>query len=64
MMINTIATQWVRDPVEVARQALPAACNCPSCNGPMCVGEDEACGICTCCYFNEINELPPVELEG
>jgi len=42
-------------PEEVARLEAPAEQPCSGCGGPMNVGEEEAVGICSDCYWKAIN---------
>jgi hypothetical protein len=39
---------------EELRLAQPASHSCPSCGGPLTVGEDEAAGFCSACYWSTL----------
>ena len=41
---------------EVARLASDCSHVCPNCEGPITVGEHEAAGICSDCYFGAIHD--------
>lgn len=43
---------------DVERVSQECSFVCPNCDGPILVGEHEACGICTDCYFAEAGDQP------
>lgn len=49
-------TQVTYSPEEQARLDTPSEYPCPICGKEMTMGEYEAAGICTDCYFNEVGD--------
>lgn len=53
-VFDTLAQQMMLPPEEIARLETPSEHPCPICGKAMSVGEYEAAGVCTDCYFKEV----------
>lgn len=51
--VMTMVTQSVD---ELEALSMSASHCCPNCDGELTIGEHQACGICTDCYFNGIRQ--------